>query len=65
MDKSKLGSRDTCHSCGCKYYDLNRPEVSCPECGTDPSTAPKMTKKALLSGNGRKRPAKEEEEAPP
>jgi len=33
--KPDWGDRYTCHSCGCKFYDLNRPEPLCPSCGVD------------------------------
>lgn len=35
MVKPDWGDRYTCHSCGCKFYDLNRPEPLCPRCGVD------------------------------
>jgi uncharacterized protein (TIGR02300 family) len=34
--KEEWGNRFVCYSCGCKYYDLNRPEPLCPRCGADP-----------------------------
>lgn len=64
MDKSKLGQRFTCFSCGTKFYDLNRPQALCPECGTDQVEAPAKDMKALLKGDGRKR-KKAVVEAPP
>jgi Protein of unknown function (FYDLN_acid) len=35
QDKARLGRRYVCFSCGCKFYDLNRPEPTCPKCGKD------------------------------
>ncbi len=35
MVKPDWGDRYTCYSCGCKFYDLNRPEPLCPRCGVD------------------------------
>ncbi len=35
MVKPDWGDRYTCHSCGCKFYDLNCPEPLCPRCGVD------------------------------
>jgi uncharacterized protein (TIGR02300 family) len=37
--KPEWGNRYVCFSCGCKYYDLNRPESLCPRCGSDPREA--------------------------
>lgn len=39
MAKPEWGNRFVCFSCGCKYYDLNRPEPLCPRCGADPREA--------------------------
>jgi hypothetical protein len=33
--KLEWGSRYVCFSCGCKFYDLNRPEPLCPRCDSD------------------------------
>jgi uncharacterized protein (TIGR02300 family) len=33
--KPDWGDRYTCHSCECKFYDLNRPAPLCPRCGVD------------------------------
>jgi hypothetical protein len=49
-DKSKLGGRYACYQCGTKFYDLNRPEPLCPECGADQREAPVRDIKALLAG---------------
>ena len=65
LDKAQLGNRYTCFQCGTKFYDLKRPEPTCPECGADQNDAPVQDIKALLSkGGGRKRkqPVEEEEE---
>lgn len=53
LDKSMLGTRFTCFSCGTKFYDLNRPEPLCPECGADQRQAPVRDIKALLSAGSR------------
>lgn len=50
FDKSKLGTRYACFQCGTKFYDLNRPEPLCPECGADQREAPVRDIKALLAG---------------
>ncbi len=40
MAKPEWGVRYVCHGCGCKFYDLNRPEPLCPRCGADPREGP-------------------------
>ena len=63
LDKTVLGSRYTCFQCGTKFYDLNRPAPTCPECGADQTEAPVQDIKSLLSkGGGRRRKAAEPEE---
>ena len=46
QDKSKLGTRFTCYECGKKFYDLNKPEPTCPGCGAnqleDPTPDPRV-----------------------
>lgn len=46
QDKSKLGTRFTCYECGVKFYDLNKPEPVCPNCGAnqleDPTPDPRV-----------------------
>ena len=56
-DKAKLGQRYTCFQCGTKFYDLNRPVPTCPECGDDQSNAPVKDISALLSSRRRSRAA--------
>ena len=58
LDKSKLGNRYVCFSCGCKFYDLNRPVATCPECGTDQAEAPDQDMKALIAKGKKNRKAK-------
>jgi len=62
IDKAKLGQRYTCFECGTKFYDLNRPEPLCPECGANQENAPITDFKALLSP--RKRVVVEEQPEP-
>jgi hypothetical protein len=64
LDKTKLGTRFTCFSCGTKFYDLNRPAPTCPECGADQNEAPVQDLKALLSRGKRAAAPKEEESEP-
>ncbi len=65
QDKTKLGTRYVCFTCGCKFYDLNKPEPLCPECSTDQRQAPGVDMKTLLSGSGRPRPKKIEDDPVP
>jgi hypothetical protein len=52
-DKALLGTRYACYKCGTKFYDLNRPLPTCPECGADQREAPIRDIKALLAAKGR------------
>ncbi len=64
LDKAKLGTRYACFKCGTKFYDLNRPVPSCPECTADQREAPARDIRALLGSKGPVRKyADEEEEA--
>lgn len=60
MDKSKLGIRYTCFECGTRFYNLNRPESVCPECGADQANAPVVDLKASLTGKGARRRRRDE-----
>ena len=65
LDKARLGTRYTCFQCQTKFYDLNRPTPTCPECDTDQSDAPVQDIKSLLSkGGGRKRKLPPPDEEP-
>ncbi len=61
QDKAQLGNRYTCYQCGCKFYDLNRPVPTCPECSADQREAPLRDIKALLK-SGKRRPARDDED---
>jgi uncharacterized protein (TIGR02300 family) len=62
MASKKLGTKRHCQSCDGKFYDLNKPEIVCPSCGTvfDPEVllksrrskpvAPAAASKAETSG---------------
>jgi hypothetical protein len=39
--KPGLGGRWECFSCGSKFYDLGRPEPTCPKCGADQRDKPR------------------------
>lgn len=42
MEKIKLGKKYACFKCGCKFYDLSRPQPICPKCGADQNEAPRQ-----------------------
>lgn len=62
LDKAKLGTRYTCFKCGTKFYDLNRPVPSCPECSADQREAPARDIRALLGKGPVRRYTEEEDE---
>ncbi len=39
--QSKYGTKYTCFSCGCKFYDLNKEVALCPRCNADQKDRPK------------------------
>lgn len=55
--KASLGKRYTCYECGCKFYDLNKPEPICPSCGADqredPSPDPRVAVMAKYKATAR------------
>ena len=55
FDKSKLGSRYICFQCGTKFYDLNKPTPSCPECQADQGDAPAQDMRRMLSSRGKRK----------
>jgi hypothetical protein len=56
LDKARLGARYVCYVCGTKFYDMNRPLPTCPDCNANQREAPVRDIKSLLSkGGGRKR----------
>jgi hypothetical protein len=62
LDKAKLGARYTCFKCGTKFYDLNRPLPTCPECGADQRDAPTRDIRSLLGGKGPVKRGKDDED---
>lgn len=52
MTATSYGTKYTCYHCGCKFYDLNRPEPICPKCQTDQRTAPKIDPKTVVAKKG-------------
>ncbi len=51
---SKLGTKYQCFSCEAKFYDLKRPEPSCPKCGADQRDRPRDEGKATGSPASRR-----------
>lgn len=47
MANKKLGKKYVCYQCACKFYDLRRPQPTCPKCGADQNEAPKKAKSAM------------------
>ena len=43
--KERLGTKWTCYSCGIRFYDLKRPEPTCPKCQADQRESPVFDKK--------------------
>ena len=41
MKKKDLGKKHLCYQCGCKFYDLKKPQPICPKCGVNQSEAPR------------------------
>jgi len=62
LDKAKLGTRYTCYKCSTKFYDLNRPVPTCPDCGVDQREAPVRDIRSLLGKGGSARRYSDDEE---
>ncbi len=62
MDAEILGTRYTCFTCGTKFYDLNRPEALCPECGADQAEAPIRDFRDIVRAGKRRKKLQEAEE---
>ncbi len=58
MANPALGRKFACHSCGTKFYDLNKPDPRCPKCGSAPELQPsEPAPKSGRGGSKRARPA--------
>jgi len=57
MAETKLGSKFECYSCGTKFYDLGKPEPTCPKCGANQNDAAPSTLLAASQAARRKRKA--------
>ena len=40
MPAKDLGTKYTCFKCGTRFYDLKKPEPTCPKCGADQRQSP-------------------------
>jgi len=51
VGKLDLGTKRICHSCGARFYDLNRDPIACPKCGTthDPQATLKARRNRSLA----------------
>lgn len=59
LDKARYGTRHVCFQCGTKFYDLNRPTPTCPECSADQREAPVRDVKQLLSSKGSRKDSRD------
>ena len=41
MPKNKMGKKQVCVECGCKFYDLEKTPPVCPKCGVEQTEQPK------------------------
>lgn len=67
MAKPEWGTKRQCTSCGARFYDLMKPEIACPKCGTvyDPDAATKSRRSRPAAEKPAERaPVVEEVEAP-
>lgn len=68
LAKPEWGTKRQCTSCGARFYDLMKPEIACPKCGTvyDPEAATKSrrTRPAAEKAVAAREPVVEEVEVP-
>ncbi len=68
MAKPEWGTKRQCTSCGARFYDLMKPEIACPKCGTvyDPEAATKSrrARPAAEKAVAAREPVVEEVEVP-
>ena len=55
--KERLGKKWTCYSCEIKFYDMNRPEPTCPKCQADQRESPVFEKKKPARARAKKKTA--------
>jgi hypothetical protein len=63
--KAMLGQKWTCFSCGRKFYDLNRPEPTCPKCQVDQRESPLLAKPVKRAKGKKVEEVKPEPPPPP
>ncbi len=56
--KERLGKKWTCYSCEIKFYDMNRPEPTCPKCQADQRESPVFEKKKPARARAKKKTAR-------
>jgi len=68
LAKPEWGTKRQCTSCGARFYDLMKPEIACPKCGTvyDPEAATKSrrSRPAAEKAAAAREPVVEEVEVP-
>lgn len=66
MAKPEWGTKRQCNSCGARFYDLMKPEIACPKCGTvyDPEAATKSRRSRATAEKQVERQPVVEAEAP-
>jgi hypothetical protein len=65
LDKAALGERYVCFECETRFYDLNRPEPTCPSCGVNQREEPEggVVKEPAPAPVKESKPAAPKEEA--
>ncbi len=56
--KERLGTKWVCYSCGIRFYDLKRPEPTCPKCQADQRESPVFEKKPTRGRAKKKKTAR-------
>ena len=68
MKKKDYGTKYICYQCGCRFYDMRKPQPVCPKCGVNQAEAPQKGstfshRPAAGAVAGRAKPRKRKEEA--
>ncbi len=61
--KERLGTKWTCYSCGIRFYDLKKPEPTCPKCQADQRESPSLEKKPTRTRATKKKTARKKKTA--
>ncbi|MEQ1820816.1 MAG: TIGR02300 family protein, partial [Terricaulis sp.] len=66
MAKTDLGAKQSCPSCGAKFYDLNRRPAVCPKCTTsfDPAEEGVRAKRGRARANANETSYDDDEDTP-